>query len=70
MGTATGQSVGIDVGEQHPDVHLHPAGLGRRLPYTADVIDSLRTRRESEFARPSYPLRRAGDSRHRCLGTR
>ena len=70
MGTATGQSVGIDVGEQHPDVHLHPAGLGRRPPYTDDGIDSLRARRESEFAHPSNPLRRAGDCRHRRLGTR
>jgi transposase len=41
MSTATGQSVGIDVSEQHLDVHLHPAGLERRLPYTAEGVESL-----------------------------
>jgi hypothetical protein len=41
MSTATGQSVGIDVSEQHLDVYLHPAGLERRLPYTAEGVESL-----------------------------
>lgn len=41
MSTANGQSVGIDVSEQSLDVHLHPAGLERRLPYTLEGITSL-----------------------------
>ena len=41
MSAATGQSVGIDVSEQHLDVHIHPAGVERRLPYTAEGTGSL-----------------------------
>jgi hypothetical protein len=38
--TATGQSVGIDVSEQHLDVHIHPEGLeGRmRLPASGALV--------------------------------
>lgn len=41
MSTATGQSVGIDVSEKHLDVHLHPAGVDHRMPYTNEGTESL-----------------------------
>jgi transposase len=41
VSTATSQSVGIDVSEQYLDIHLHPAGLDRRLPYNAEGTEAL-----------------------------
>lgn len=41
MGTVTGQSVGIDIGEDFLDVYLHPAGKEVRLPHDDEGPASL-----------------------------
>ena len=41
MGTVTGQSVGIDIREDFPDVYLHPAAKEVRLPHNDEGTASL-----------------------------